>query len=512
MSNRMTAAALLLATGAFVACNDGITQTSSADIYTEPPIQENADGTWRTTLIFERVMVDRTDRKSLRVGQSGTDPLVITDIYLENLEDCDRVQAGLQPGEPFPGELDDRCVWSIDERPELPVTLEDSAFTDLQLAYKPSMPGNPTPATLVIISNAFGKTEIRVELNVVPASPVIIVSPDTLSFPGGQAGRDVLLVRNVGTGPLTVSNYRLERVNPAPIDPATMEPLTEFVIDPDRDLPWSLQPNESLQVIVEYTPQDEGNDTADLLFQSDDPSTPQLRVELTTQPLFSQLVAQPSAVVFGAPMGVGSISRMLSLRNAGRRTLFVNDMVIEQDVDAFRFEGQNSFQIGPGQSRMINLIFQPRSAEGSDATLVITSDADNLAAVGGRLLVPLLRSAAEIATLDISPLTVRLNDVAGGESRDVTVTLSNSGGLPLDVQRIAMTTDADAPLLPSDPEFEVISGGGATTIAPGDEHAVVVRFARPEGDRNEHIGFLAIDSDASDTTDVVTFTSRPVAE
>ncbi len=504
--------AVALAVVAAVGCDDGIQRTSSSDIYTEPPIQPDPAGIWSTSIFFDRVAQGRTDRKSLRIGHSGQDPLEVTRIYMREAEGCDREAAGIQPGEPLPGELDQTCIWAIDERPPLPLTLANNAFVDIQLAYKSDGTPNPRPGILVIESNALEKETVQVELNVVAASPRITASPTTISFPGGVNGRDFLTVRNSGTGPLTVDDYRLRRLNDPPVDPQTMEPLTEFVIDPDQELPWVLEEMQAVQVVISYEPQDEGADNAELVLFSNDPQSPQLEVFLTSNPVTSTLVVQPNPVIFGAPMGPNPIVRQMSFTNTGLKTLFVNDLSIEQDVDAFSFDGQASFQIVPGQSRQLTVSFRPQSADGSDATLVVTTDADNLAGAGGRLVVPLLRSNAEVAALEISPLTVEMDRVAAGASEDATITLSNPGGLPLEISRIGMTTGDDAPLLASDPEFTVTGGGGSTTLDPGGEHTVTVRFARGADDNNLHIGTLIVESDSPTSPDVVRFTSRPVTD
>lgn len=502
----------LAVAGAIIAagCDEGITRTSSADIYTEPALQPGADEIWRTSLVFDRVPQGRSDVRQLVVGQSGEDTLTISRIYIEGFEDCDRIAAGIGPMDPFPGELDAQCTWSISAGAATPLELSESAFRTYDLTYKAIDPANPQPATLVIESNALDKARVEVGLNVVSASPRIVAFPTTIAFPGGVDGQDVLQVRNSGSGPLFVSNFRVRRLNDAPLDEQTGEPLTEFVVDPDRELPWNLEQDEVLQVVVRYTPQDDGADNAEIIFQSDDPTNPELSVFLTSSQVSSTLVVQPNPMVFGQPVGGNPAVRPLSLRNSGLQTLFINGMDIEDDSDAYRINDQTSFQILPGQNRTVDITYTPRSAEGSDASLVIRTDADNVA--GGQMVVPLLRSAAEIAALEISPITADLSGVDFGASGAVTVTLSNPGGQPLEVQRIEMTTEADAPLVPSDPEFAVTSGGGAVTIPPEGMHTVEVTFSRGADDRNMHIGTLIVESDAATSPDVVRFTSRPPAE
>lgn len=491
-------------------CDDGdrFEQTRSADIYTDPPFQQLGSDLV-ATLTFDRTAEGRTTRQSLRVGHDGEAPLIIEDIYIEGARDCDRVTQGISPADPLPGELDAMCQWAIDERPALPLTLNDNAFRDVRIAYKAIDPANPAPGRLIILSNAFEKERVEVELDVVRATPRIQVSPTTLSFEA--AGNGDLLVRNSGSGVLTLSDARIERLNEAPRDPQTGEPLVEWVVDPDRELPQVLQDNQTLAVVVRYTPQDDVEDTAELTFVSDDPENPRVTVFLTSEPVTSNLVIEPNPLIFGAPGGPGTTTRRsVSMTNTGLATLFVNRLSIEQEVMAYTLEGQDSFQIVAGQSRMISIAFQPQSAEGSDAVLVVETDADNVAT--GRVEVPLVRSAAELAALDIEPVSVQLDQVAAGASETVTITLSNPGGLPLEITRIAMSTDDDAPITPSDPEFTITRGGMAVTLMAGATHEVDVQFTRGADDRNLHLGSLVIESGAATSPDIVRLTSRPPAE
>lgn len=507
-SLRLTAVALTALAAGYAGCDEGIQAISSADILITPPIQEEAGGIWTTSMIFQRAPMGRTEREQLTIGHSGRDPLVVSELYIENMEDCDRVTAGIQPGEPFPGEADTRCIWSIDERPELPFTLENLASVNIPIAYKNTgVP--PSPATVVVKSNALGKETVRITLDVVSATPRIVVSPATIGFPVG-GGRDFVNIRNGGSAPLTVSNFRVDLLSDPAIDPDTAQPIQEFVVSANRDLPWLIEPEDALSIEVSYTPADEQTDRARVVFESDDPQEPTSTITLLSTPLFSDLVVSPNPVIFGGGMGVDPVTMDVSLTNNGLAELDILSMDIEQAVDAFRLNGQSSFRIEGGGSRTVTITFTPRSADGSDATLVISSNASNLADAGGRLIVPLLQSNEEVAALEIDPLAVDMSRVAAGGSEEATITLSNPGGIALDVQRIGLTTEADAPLFPSDPEFEIVGGGGMTTIEPGGEHQVTVRFTRGAEDRNLHLGTLVIESDSPTSPDVVRFTSSPV--
>ena len=222
---------------------------------------------------------------------------------------------------------------------------------------------------MVIESNVIGKgKEVEVELSVLSGRPQIAVTPTTLGFLTGEQHVDQ---RNAGSGELSVNNWRIVPTTPAPVEEGTGRVLQEFKLS-ETDTPpapWLLEENRSQPIQIEYTPIDDGSDSAQLIFESNDPSQPEFSIFLTSGDLRSELQIQPNPVVFPPISGPGSSNAQVTFTNSGLKDLSVTEMVIEQDGQDYSLGNeQNSFQLQGGQSRSVSLSYLPALSEGSNAT------------------------------------------------------------------------------------------------------------------------------------------------
>ncbi len=485
-------------------------KTESTDIITMPD----------RLLAFERLARNQKTALPINLQQSGETDLIVTSVFIEGAEDCDRTKYGLSPGEDLPGDLDQDCQFSIASGPrnadgtphyvtsDNPLVLGDSASRTYDVMYKATKPEAPQSAFLVIRSNALDREEVRIELTVEAAEAQITVSPLTIGFPGGTGGQEILNVRNSGTGPLSVSDVQVRRLNPPPVDPATGTNLIEFrmVEGEVPSLPWDLEPGGFMLVKLEYTPQDAGNDNAELVFISNDPGNPEFSVFMTSGELSSALQVQPNPVIFPPQMDIEAVQSRITFVNSGLDTLFVNDLVLEQPGEDYSLGNeQTSFQLVGGQSRPVTVTYRPMTREGSSASLVVRTDADNVE--GGQLVLPLLPTAGEVTAISISPVVLDFGDVALGAQNTQIIELSNPGGRALNISAIRMSGEGDP--LPSDAQFTITSGGGAVTLAPNETHQVSVQFARAADDQNRRIGQVIVESDAETSPDVINLVSNP---
>lgn len=473
------------------------------------------------SLGFSRVRVGASDIQPLEIRAGGDAPLKVTSIRLAPpYEECDRVTHELSPNEPLPARIDSLCEFVIDERPDpLPFELEVDDFRNVNVRYRPTSAETPEGAMLIIESNDLDNPVLEVPLRVQGSTPRIAVRPDTVGFTGGVMGTDHVIVSNNGTGNLNVTRFDLVRTNPPPTDPASGEPITEFFIDADAGLPWLLAERQSVTVEVRYVPADAGDDEATLSFFSDDPEQGQIDVTLTTSAVFG-FCEVPSLLEF--PGDGASIVRDLQITNSGRAALAVLAVAIEPEDTGYATVGQTSFQIGGSDSKVVKISYNTQS-EVDTARAFIQHDGENgrpksEADLTKGTWVQLVRDANALPpTIGIEPALVNWGDIANGTSRDQAITLTNVGGQPLTITRASLSTaeDVDAGIVPSDPEFSVLSGAidSATEIGPGDSHDVVVQFARPADDMSSHVGTLVIESDAASSPDQVLFTvGAPIQE
>lgn len=467
-------------------------------------------------ITFPRVVPPQFDVQVITVRHAGEKPLRVDRIYIEGFEgaeECSRANLGYEEADNLPEDVKARCPLIIDVMPELPITLDNLAFEDINLRFQPVDSEVPSGIRVVIESNVIDKPQVFVNIDFQRAQPQIS-APAVVSFQPGVPATEFLIVQNIGSGPLTVQAPTLRLISDPAINPETQQPVDEFTISAITAFPWTVDESRSETLDITYTPYDGNRDTAELTFESNDTQTPSFVVQLTSAPVFGILSVEPNPVSFAVPNVGGATERMITLRNAGVRYVDVNDIAIDQPGEDYRLGGnqQTSYRIGGGDSRTITVVYQPRGdGSGSSATLNIRYD-DGNDATPDTLAVPMAPEGAALPpVLNIDPVAVSLDDVARGETRTVDLTLTNSGGADLEISRISMSEDGD-PAVPSDPEFSITAGGGATTIAPGANHTVTVSFTRGEADSLVHVAAVVIESNAASSPDVVSFTSNPPNE
>ena len=547
MNRPLSVVFLLLAFGLLLgpACDEKFEITKSPDLVTDPQLREEAEGVWTSSLFFDRQTLNRSQTKVVEIRNNGEAALSIFKIQIEGFEDCDRLQGraeceaecaaeddaclstcefSFRPGSRFEAPLDEQCEYSIDAGPQYasrdtPYVLEPERFADFDVVYRATKPSDPSSATLVIESSDRDKPSVRIALDVVAASPRINVSPSTVVFQPPCEGTTCLAplsLINQGSGDLTIKSFTVRRLNPAPRDPMTNDPIEEFILDPSLllpEAPFTIEPSRSESFDVQYRPADEGVDSAELIIESDDPQTPEFVIFMTSGEASSELVVQPNPIILNLMQGAGQTSTQINFANTGLKKLFVDKAFLEQTGDEFELPNcindaagcYINFQLLPADSRAVELIYTPRSGMPDDATLVVQTDADN---VEGDLRIPILASGANVAALSFDPISINLSNVAPGSSGAETVTLTNTGGLPLEISRIGLSGEGDGDPL-TDAEFSITSGGETLTLAPSATHEVEVTLTRGAEDTNLRIGSIIIVSNAATSPDRVYITSTP---
>lgn len=462
---------------------------------------------------FPRVVSPQAAVEVVTVQHGGTEPLRIDRIYLEGYEACSRDNLGFAESDILSDEIKMMCPLIIDVMPALPATLNDQAFEDINVRFQPVDATVPEGAKLIIESNSIDEPRVEVTIGFQAARPQISAAP-VVSFQPGVQATEFLIVQNIGSGPLQVQAPTLRLISEPALNPDTQQPVEEFSISAITAFPWTINEGRSETLDVTYTPYDGNRDSAELTFESNDTQTPSFVVSLTSAPVYGILSVEPNPIAFAVPNVGGATEKMITLRNAGVRYVDINDITIEQPGEDYRLGGnqQTSYRINGGDARTIIVAYQPRGdGSGSSATLNVRFD-DGNEATADTLAVPMVPEGEALpAVLDIDPVAVTLDDVALDETREFTITLTNTGGADLDIARIALSEDGD-PAPPTDPEFAIVAGGGATTIAPNATHEVRLSLTRGPEDRILHVGALVIESNAASSPDVVSFTSNPPRE
>ena len=473
-----------------------------------------------STIPFTSVPAGKSQHKKVEIRHEGDIPLNLKRIFIEGYEHCDRI-ARLENHEGDP-ELDESCEWIVAERPELPRELDDGQFLQMTIQYRPTSAEIPPDATLWIYSDVRDQEELSLTLTVVAAEPKIRVVPEVMSFPNvplGDKESTTLYVYNQGGGTLEVDLVITTLTEPYE-DPQTGLPEDEFSVEAETMLPWSILGDTNELATVWYEPLDDQADEAQIEITSNDDETPSVIVRLTSKAVRSVLEVQPNPVEFGE-LSSGSSSENLSISNRGHRVINVLDIRIEQEGGDYTIPSseQNSYTLHPGDSQSLAVHYHPQTADGTDATLLIESDADNAEPNPDdpqhrAFRVPLVRTVDVLpAMLGISPPTVDMSDVGFGESRAEVITIVSTGGQTAEITAIRLSTpadnEADPSIFPSDAEFTITEGGEPVSLDPGDDHEVEVTFSRGPEDRMPRIATLLVESNARARTRMVMFNAAP---
>ena len=187
---------------------------------------------------------------------------------------------------------------------------------------------------------------------------------------------------------------------------------------------------------------------------------------VTVQP--GRIDVGPVGLDFGEVNVGQSMNGALTVRNVGAGSLTVNSI----NTDNARFavvSPPTPFSVAPGSQRMITLSFQPTAVGRVDASALIGSD-DPL---NPTVTIPLLGhgvGGASAGSLSVSTTSLAFGSVNLGQSADLSLTLSNTGGADLTVNAI----------MSSDPQFSAVFAGSPSgtpfTLDAGAELTLAVRF------------------------------------
>ena len=295
---------------------------------------------------------------------------------------------------------------------------------------------------------------------------------------------------NIGAQPLTIIDVFLETAS------------DEFNVALPA-LPSSISGSELLEVTVTYTARDRNADTNALIVYSNDPTTPCLRIPMTTTiKATAEIMAVPDRVNFGIVRRNSDKTESIVLENIGVATLgILNISLTAASSDAFSISGAPGaypIALEAGENTGFSVTFNPVDTMDHTGWIeVLSNDEDT-----PTLLIPLTGTGGE-PEIEVFPLTVDFSGVQVGGSADRQVTVRNIGTFVLDVSDITLdaATTADYAIAPSLPY--------AATIAPGEEILLTVTYS-PDGQGTDEGGLHVFSDDADEPEVIVTFSGEAV--
>lgn len=203
-----------------------------------------------------------------------------------------------------------------------------------------------------------------------------------------------------------------------------------------------------------------------------------------------RLQVDPVSLNFGTVVIGESRTQTLSIRNGGTAPLTVTGIV--SDSARFTVEGAFPLTVVPGGTQQVTVRYSPSGTGGQTQTGTLTVSSND--AVTGPVTIGLTGQGSFVelpkVRIDATPSTLDFGDVNSGQTKDLTLSIRNSGTDPLVVSGITL----------SNPRFQLVFASFPLRVAPSGLTTLQVRFL-PAGP-GVQTGTLQITSNDSDNLTV----------
>ncbi len=328
------------------------------------------------------------------------------------------------------------------------------------IAYNRNFP--TLKAYLVKTGTAFTKVKL---MNVEPLSITIDISENEFNF--GNVGidtlkKDTLVVQNTGNATLNVTQIQVS-------DP-------DYTVD---QTPFSLEPDQSKNIIITFQPSDTLSHEATLTIQSNAFNGAQ-NISLTGKGYQRTwlISINPTTLDFGPIPTEDMVVDSFKITNSGTEQISVHDVVVTGNrfslADSF-----NNLSLAAGDSHFIGIRFNPidDTLYAGSATVLSTANSNTFANSGNfRLSTALfdtfhvtLKGSGFIYTeprIGIEPASVRFDSIRIGNSERKPFNIFNYGNDTLNIVEI----------MSDDEQFELDTDSTNFTIAPGDTEQAYIVF------------------------------------
>ncbi|UCE20327.1 MAG: choice-of-anchor D domain-containing protein [Gemmatimonadota bacterium] len=340
-----------------------------------------------------------------------------------------------------------------------PVVIAASGNVNVTVRFTPST-GGTRVANLTITSNDPDEPSRNVSFTGVGCVlPNITVDPTSYNYGkvalGGYKDK-TFVVSNIGCQNLNVSSTSI-----------TGPDASRYTISSGGGA-FTLGKGQTRNVVIRFAPVTGGSKTAIFQIVSNDPDEDTVKVTLQGEGCVSpNIVVDPTTWDFGT-VNVGSFSDIIIIvSNTGCQDLVVSGAnLVGGNPDQFSIRsGGGGFTVSSGQTRNIEVRFSPTSGGIKNAGVqILSNDPDQ-----GGVIVTLTGRGCPFQDISITPASWDFGIVDLGNYEEKTFVVSNQGCQDLQVLGTNLVgADSD--------HFDIMSGGGAYSIAGDDTHDVVIRF------------------------------------
>ncbi|MGH2570529.1 MAG: choice-of-anchor D domain-containing protein, partial [bacterium] len=287
--------------------------------------------------------------------------------------------------------------------------------------------------------------------------PEIAVAPAAHDWGGLRLSETVSqtwLVTNEGTHDLAIEAVALDGPDAA-----------DFTIVSGAG-PFVLGPGGSASIEVSFQPSALGARSAVLRFASDDLDESEVDVALSGAGVEPDIVIEPLAHAWGDVLVATSASAGFVVRNVGTDELTIDGPVL-LGVDPAEFAvlaGAAPFVLGPGDSTILDVGFEPTSAGDKTAELRVASDDPDEAvlfvSLSGRGVTP---------EIEVEPVALGFGSARMAETVRQALRIANGGTSALHVATAGLVG-------PDAADFVLLGGAAPFALAPGETLGVDLDF------------------------------------
>jgi len=207
--------------------------------------------------------------------------------------------------------------------------------------------------------------------------------------------------------------------------------------------------------------------------------------------LTPDLAVAPGEVAFGDVVPDYSLERAVQVVNAGRATLEIENIYLEDTDSSFALNGGDlSAELSPDEALEVNISFAPTALSAYSTFLVIESNDEDdpemrIEISGTGVIGPQPDIALSVDSLNFG-------EVAPGGDATEFIIVSNVGDAPLTISDLVQTGSGT---------FDVVTNPTGQSIAAGSEATILITYT-PDGLLSGHTGDLTIFSDDPDEPEV----------
>ncbi len=272
------------------------------------------------------------------------------------------------------------------------------------VTFSPSAPGEPG-GMITIQSDDLDEGTVTVTVSGSVALPDIYVppvSPDIGDVYVGETNGMSFTIRNDGGAPLIISSITTDNA--------------DFSLDYSS---ITLQPGESSDLYVSFSPSTMGEQTCTITIVSNEKEEPTVTMSARGNGLAPEIELSQTAITIDNVSEGNNGSNTFLISNTGNTQLNVSDISIDNYVFSV---SPLSVSVPAGENRTITLTFSPVDKSMQGATLTIYSnDTDEPS------IYVSVTGTVSGSGLAISPLDIQFGDVYIGSSNTEIITITNTG-------------------------------------------------------------------------------------